>query len=78
MDLFILYVFDVDCEGFLQTLTLMMCISCSYSVSNLMRGFVGGSIRACTSALSHWKFFTMDVLVSVYGVAYVKYSDFAK
>ena len=68
----------MDCEGFLQTLTLMMCVACSYYVSILMRGIGEGSIRACISALIHWPLFMVDVLVSVYGSAYVMGSDFEK
>ena len=46
VDIFILYVSDVACEGFLKTLNLMMCVVCSSSVFTLMREIGGGYIRA--------------------------------
>ena len=54
----------------------MMCFACNSSVSTLVRVIRGGSIGDCTSMLSHWPCFMIDVLVSVYGVSYVPRSEF--
>ena len=61
--MFIVYVSDVDFEGFLQILTLIMCVACSSYNSTLMKEAGRGSIPACTSALSHGPLFMVDVLV---------------
>ena len=78
MEIFILYVSNISCEGFLQTLTLMMCVECSSYVYTLMRGIGGGSMKGFTPALSHWPLFIIDVLVSVDGFNYVTHSHFVK
>ena len=57
----------MDCEGFLQTLNLMMSVACNSYVYTLMKGIRGGSIRDFTPALRYWPFLMVDVLVSVYG-----------
>ena len=61
--MFLLYVSDVDCEGFLRILTLMMRVVGSSYNSNLMRVTGGVYMPSCTSALSHDTFLLTDVLV---------------
>ena len=50
VDMFILLVFNGDCEGFLQTLTLIVCGVCISSGSTFTRGigliYTGFHIRA--------------------------------
>ena len=53
VDIFVLYVSEVDFEEFLQILTFMMFATCSSYNSTLIRGTGGGSIQACTAALIH-------------------------
>ena len=68
----------MTCEGFIRNLNLIMCVACSSSNSTLVKRTIGGSIRACASALRHWPFFMAYVLVSVDGFPYVTHSDFEK
>ena len=63
VNMFILYVYDMACEGFPQISILMMCVTCSSSKSTLMRVIRGGYMWACTPALNHVPFFMVDVLV---------------
>ena len=49
--IFELYVSDAAEAGFRHILTLMLLLAFSSSVSALMSGIGGVSIRACTSAL---------------------------
>ena len=55
--MFMLYVSDVACEGFIKFLTLMMLVAQSYSNSAIMKEIGGSSMWDCTSELSHGPFF---------------------
>ena len=76
IDMFMLYVYDVACEGFIWILTLMIWVACYSSNFTLMRGIRWGYIRAFTSALIHETFFMADGLVCWDGAAYVTHSHF--
>ena len=39
VDMFVLYVSDVACEGFSRILTLVMCVACSPSNFILIKGY---------------------------------------
>ena len=78
VDMFTLYISDVDCEGCLHILTLMMWIACISSNYTLIRGIKGGFMRACTSALIYRIFFMADVLVCWDIPFYVTCSEFSK
>ena len=69
VEIFILWVSNVACEEFLQTLTLILCVACNSSVYTLVKGIRGGSIWDCTSVLTHWPLLMVYVLVYVDGVA---------
>ena len=62
LDMFVLYVSDVACEGFLQISSLLMCVGFSSSNSTLMRGTVESSTWAYILSLTHGPLFMVDFL----------------
>ena len=70
VDMLIFYVYDTADVGFLCIFILMLCISRSSSISNLISEIGGGSMRACISALNNGPFFIVGYL-SVVGQSVV-------